>query len=220
MKRNYFFLPAFFCFILSTPVIAQSTDMPGAAMESHKLDWTIIFGAGNTFPGHSLQQTYGDGEAEGINRYTANAIIGFQVRTTVTEKLKLGVEMNFSHWLNEVDENKSHPMAIDQNVGFCYHGLNMLGLMEFKLSKLVRLQTGFGMYTTLIIDSQYGSKYGGSSSLFMMAPGVEIPWGENKSIPISLRLSSIKTLPGNFGTGTGPGTMNAISLVSGINFKS
>jgi len=218
MRKYIFLIAAVVYFSLSTLLNAQ-TAVPGASKMSDKFDLGFVLGLGNTFVGNDLDQTYGADEAVGMDRMTLNIILGLQVRMDITDKLKLGVEMNFSHWLNEVADQKNHPMAVDQDAGFCNHGLHMLSFMELKLSELIRLQAGFGMYATLVFNDEFGSKYGGSAPFFMLAPGVEIPYGEDKSIPISLRISTLEVLPGNFGTGSGPGSMIAITLMAGVNFN-
>lgn len=218
MKKNIFLIAAVLSFSLSTLVSAQ-TAVPSTSKMSDKFELGFLLGVGNTFFGNDLSQSYGAAEAAGMERLTLNVILGLQTRMDVTDKLKIGVEMNFSHWLNETAEQENHPMAVDQDAGFCYHGLHMLGLMEFRLSELIRLQAGFGMYATLTFNDQFGSKYGGSAPFFMIASGVDIPFGEDKSIPITLRVTTLETLPGNFGTGSGLGSMIAITLMSGVNFR-
>ncbi len=218
MRKNIFLIATVVYLGLSTLVNSQ-TAVSSASKISDNFDLGFVLGLGNTFVGNDLDQTYGVDQAVGMDRLTANIILGVQARIDITDKLNLGVEMNFSHWLNEIADQKNHPMAIDQEGGFCYHGLHMLSFMELKLSELIRLQVGFGMYATLIFNDELGSKYGGSAPFFTLAPGVEIPYGEDKSIPISLRISMLEILPGNFGTGTGPGSMIAITLMAGVNFN-
>lgn len=215
MKKNILMITILFGLSTGAFLGAQETEATSSSAGSSS-DLRIYGAFGSTYVSNSLSETYGGDNIDGFKRDIANGGFGLQYVTDIIGNLRLGMETSMWRYINETDDPDKdvHPMAID-NI-YCYRGMQLLSIMEFKLSDIYILQSGFGMFTTLGVNNQYG----GTAPYFMMAAGADIPVNEKISIPLLLRVSTFESVSGNFNAeGRGFGSIIPVAMVFGVTVK-
>ncbi|MDH5217761.1 MAG: hypothetical protein OEX19_08700 [Gammaproteobacteria bacterium] len=170
-----------------------------------------FIGSGYSFFNNSPSQTYERGVADGINRTNIEAAFGIQVLSDITPRLRLGVEAGFIHWVNETTDNDNHPLSTTGDE-YCYHTINTLALMELKISERFFIQAGSGLATSV----KPFNKYTGATPYFMIAPGMNLQISKDTTIPLLIRLSTLETGKGDFGTGNGFGSIIPVTVMAGV----
>ncbi|MDH5682410.1 MAG: outer membrane beta-barrel protein [Spirochaetota bacterium] len=211
MKKSMFLIILALSLSLSNLLSAGTLESDKAKSEP-KVKLRLLAAFGYTFLGNDVTDTYGAADARGLDRTALNGGFGFQLLKDINEHLRLGVEVNFSHWLNESTSQATHPLATDNKTN-CYHTVNMLAVAELRLSEQFFVQTGFGIATAVT----WNNKNGGSTPYFMITPGVEIAIGESVSIPVMLRVSSFELDQGDRANGHGFGFFVPVYLMTGVN---
>jgi len=185
------------------------------ALEGSKLTDEIhlrpFLGSGYSFFNNSPSQTYESAVADGINRTNIEAAFGVQVLSDITPRLRLGVEAGFIHWVNETTDSDNHPLSTTGDE-YCYHTINTLALMEFKISDRFFIQAGSGLATSI----KPFNKYTGATPYFMIAPGMNLQLSKDTTIPLMIRLSTLETGKGDFGAGNGFGGVIPITVMTGV----
>ena len=173
-----------------------------------------FIGMGQTFISNGEAQTYGSAIGDDINRTKLNGGFGVQVLADVTNRLRLGVEASFIHFINEITDKNNHPLA-PNNKEYCYHTVNTLALAEFKVTDEFSVQAGSGLATSI----KPNNRFTGTTPYFMIAPTWQFKLSNNTSIPLMLRLSTLESGKGNYGTGDGFGSIVGLTVLSGITLQ-
>lgn len=169
-----------------------------------------IIGIGYTFVSNDVSETYESNIARDITRTNISGGFGLQLLTDVNSRLRAGVEAGFQHYINETTDGDGHPLAPKNE--YCYHSINTLALLEFDLGKRFFVQAGSGLATSIMPNN----KYTGATPYFMIASGVNFQVSKTTAIPVSVRLTTLDSGKGEFGEGSGFGSVFPITLVTGV----